>query len=163
MALKKRSSKKEGASTLPSVDLKIAGAGVVKIKDLIARVLVIQRISSLLSILFYIIWIPVGAFFLWFIVANFKLGAFDQLMQPKQEALSESSTQPQNAPSETTVPGIGKVNVACVQSNLSEEAILKMVQDGGTQKFTEEEKTKLEPCIVEKDSSTAAPAASPSQ
>lgn len=163
MALKKTSSKKDGGSNLPSVNLKIAGAGVVKIKDLLAKVLVIQRISLLLPILFYLVWIPVGAFFLWFIVANFKLGAFDQLMQPKPSVAGESASRPQNAPAETTIPGVGKVNVACVQSNLSEDAILKMVQNGGTEKLTAEENAKLEPCVVEKESSPSEPTASPNQ
>ncbi len=154
MALKKTSSKKDGGSSLPSVDLKIAGAGVVKIKDLLAKVLVIQRISSLLSILFYLIWIPVGAFFLWFIIANFKLGAFDQLMSSKKNSVGDSESQSQNVPTETSLPGVGKVNIACVQSNLSEDAISRMVQNGGTEKLTADEKAKLEPCVVEKETNS---------
>ncbi len=163
MALRKTLQKKDGGSSLPSVDLKIAGVGVVRIKDLLAKVLVIQRISSLLSILFYLIWILVGVFFLWFIIANFKLGAFDQLMQSKQSPTSDSAAQPQNAPTETNLPGVGKVNVACVQSNLSEDAILKMVQNGGTEQLTDDEKSKLEPCVIEKETASTEASPTPGQ
>lgn len=163
MALRKTQTKKDEGSSLPSVDLKVAGAGVVKIKDLLAKVLVIQRISSLLSILFYLVWIPVGLFFLWFIFANFKLGAFDQLMQPKESPTSEAVAQPQNAPTETNLPGVGKVNVACVQSNLSEDAILKMVQNGGIEQLSADEKAKLEPCVVEKEATSTEASPAPKQ
>ena len=69
----------------------------------------------------------VGIFFLWFIVANFRAGAFDQLIS-RPQPVSQTPDQSQT-PAETTVPGIGKVNVACVQKNLSEDSIVKMVQE----------------------------------
>lgn len=150
---------KKNSNPINAIGLKVTGASVVRIKDIIGKFLVLQKISSILSIIFYVIWIPVGIFFLWFIVANFKLGAFDQLMKPPTSQ-NQPTTQTPQTPAETTVPGVGKVNVDCVQNNLSEESIIKMVQDQGTQNLTDDEKAKLEPCVVEK--ATEEPAESPS-
>lgn len=149
---------KKNSNPINAIGLKVTGVNVVRIKDIIGKFLVLQKISSVLSIIFYVIWIPVGIFFLWFIVANFKLGAFDQLMKPRTSQNQPTAQTPQT-PAETIVPGVGKVNVNCVQTNLPEEVIIKIVQDKGTQNLTDDEKSKLEPCIIEAEQST--PEASP--
>lgn len=151
---------KKNGNPVKVVASKISGTRVVRVRDLLAKVLVFQKIKVFLSIVFYIVWIPVGIFFIWFIIANFRLGAFDQLMKPKQATPVESQASSQ-VPEETTVPGVGKVNINCVQTSLSENTIMKMVQDRGTQNLTDDEKSKLEPCIVEKATPDPNASASP--
>lgn len=122
----------------------------------IKRVVAIINFSSLLSIIFYIIWILIGFFILWFIYANFRLGAFDQLIGRQSQVSAQVDPQTQQ-PTETTVPGIGKVNIECVQTSLSEDSILKMVKDKSNASLTDDEKTKLEKCIIEKEQAAASP------
>ena len=116
------------------------------------------KIKIALSLLFNIIWIIIGIFILIFIWANFKQGAFKGLLSgaPQQEAPSAAQ-----APTETDLPGVGKVNIECVQNSLSQESIQKLLTDGGTSNFTAEENEKLDPCIVAKEEAT--PAESPSK
>lgn len=151
MAVKKNSDKKDSAGSGKNLaGLKIRSANVFKIKNLIVKVFGFLKFNSVLSIIFYIIWIPVGIFLLWFIVANFRLGAFDQLMAPQKTPSQGQPTGSSQAPTETTIPGIGKVNISCVQKNLNEEAIVKIVQEKSDKSLTDDEKSKLAPCIVEK-------------
>lgn len=109
---------------------------------------------QVLATLFFVIWILVGLFFLAFIYGNFKQGAFKALFAKRS---TQAPTQV-DAPTETTLPGIGKVNISCVQA-LGNETIQKILSSG-TKDLTSEEKTKFEPCIVEKEE--AAPSISPS-
>ena len=122
----------------------------------IKRVIAIVNFSSLLSIIFYIIWILIGLFILWFVYANFRLGAFDQLMGRQSNVSAQADPQTQQ-PTETTVPGIGKVNIECVQTSLSEDSILKMVKDKSNASLTDDEKAKLEKCIIEKEQAAVSP------
>ncbi len=147
---------KKTVNRIKAVGLKITGVNVVRLKDVIGKFLVLQKIVSILSIIFYLIWIMIGSFLVWFIIANFRLGAFDQLMRQGPSSPSQQMPQAQQTPEETTVPGVGSVNVNCVQKNLSEDLIIKMVQDKGTQNFTEDEKSKLAPCIIKAESPTDA-------
>lgn len=125
----------------------------------IKRLFAFNYVSSFLSIIFYVIWILIGLFVLWFIYANFRLGAFDQLIGKQRQVSAQSAADPQSQqPTETTVPGIGKVNIACVQTSLSEESILKMVKDKSSASLTSDEKAKLEKCIIEKDQAAPSPA-----
>ncbi len=117
-----------------------------------------DKVIKFLAFLFFFIWILVGLFFLVFIYGNFRQGAFRNLFSKAQPQASQGQMQ---APTETTLPGIGKVNIACVQSALSSDAIQKIVTDGNTYKLTDAEKSKFEPCIVEKEQAT--PSASPTK
>lgn len=113
----------------------------------------LSAVPVILSVIFYIIWIVVGIALVLIIYGNFKQGAFKALF-------STPSPPPQvETPTETTIPGVGKVSIACVQSALTPEAIQKILADGNTSKLTSEEKEKFEPCIVEAE--TATPEASP--
>jgi hypothetical protein len=113
----------------------------------------LKNLYESLGILFFLIWILIGLFFILFIVANFRQGTFKYLFG------SSPQTQEQvQAPTEAPLSGIGKVNIACVQEALSEEAIQKIITEKSTSSLTDEEKTKFEPCVVEKES----PASSPS-
>ena len=62
------------------------------------------------------------------------------------------STQVGQVPTETDLPGVGKVNIACVQSSLSAEAVQKLVASSNASTLTEEERASLAPCIVEAES-----------
>lgn len=117
-------------------------------------VLNVDRANKFLALIFFIIWILIGLLILLFIWANIKQGAFDGLFRPRTQAPAQTQ-----APNEAKLPGIGTVNVECVQGSLTDEAIGKIVQEGDTSKLTDEEKGKLEPCIVQKEETT--PSASP--
>lgn len=110
---------------------------------------------QILATLFFIIWILVGIFFLVFIYGNWRQGAFRGLLTKPQPVPQQQS----QAPVETDLPGIGKVNIACVQNSLSTDAIQKLAQNGNTSTLTDDEKAKLEPCITQKEEAT--PSTSP--
>lgn len=155
MAVKKVASKKEtqvGTATAQK-DKPIALA-TSAIREKISKLLVLGKITVFLSIVFYVIWILIGLFLLWFLFANFKLGAFDQLLG-KRQAAPQSQTADQ-VPTETSLPGIGTVNISCVQQNLTQDVITKLVQDKSDKNLTAEEKQKLAPCVVAPESSPSA-------
>ena len=116
------------------------------------------KIKIALSLLFNIIWIIIGIFILIFIWANFKQGAFKGLLNQAPQQQAPAAAQ---APTETDLPGVGKVNIECVQNSLSQETIQKLLTDGGTTNFTAEEKDKLAPCMVAGEEAT--PSESPSK
>jgi len=110
----------------------------------------LKNLFESLGILFYLIWILIGLFFSVFIVANIRQGAFKYLF-----GSAPQSQQQMDAPTETALPGIGKVDIACVQKALSEEAIQKIIVEKSTASLTDEEKVKFEPCVVEKESAAS--------
>lgn len=113
----------------------------------------LDRGHKILSLIFYIIWIPIGLVFLLSVYANFRQGAYKNLLNPA--AAPSSQTGQPNAPAEADLPGVGMVNVSCVQSALNSEAIQKIIAAGNTSNLSDDEKSKLQPCIV-------SPPASPS-
>lgn len=116
---------------------------------------VIVKLIKFLAVIYLLIWILIGILILIFIYGNFKQGAFNGLFSPRPPQ-QQTQVQP---PAETDLPGIGKVNIQCIQDSLSKETIQKIVETGDASKLTDEEKGKLEPCIVEKEE--ASPSASP--
>lgn len=112
----------------------------------------LPKIKDVLATIFYLVWIPIGVFLLFFIVMSFRQGAFNSVLGKSPTA---NTSQTQQQPTETQISGVGTVNIACVQSNLSQEAIQKIVTIGDTSTFTAEEKTKLEPCITQKEQPAA--------
>ena len=162
MAVKRKLTKIEDKSVKATAQTsKPILLAVSSIRMTIAKIASFQMVSQLLSTVFYIIWILVGIFFLWFIVANFRVGAFDQLIS-RPQPVSHPPDQSQT-PAETAVPGIGKVNVACVQKNLSEESIVKMVQEKSDKSLSDDEKKKLAECVLEKASPVTQASPSPKQ
>ncbi len=155
MAVRKVALKKErligGATAQKDKPITLATSAV---REKISKLLVLGKVTVFLSIVFYLIWILIGLFLLWFLFANFKLGAFDQLLG-KRQAAPQSETADQ-VPTETSLPGVGTVNISCVQQNLTQDAIAKLVQDKSDKNLTDDEKTKLEPCIVAPESSPSA-------
>ncbi len=109
----------------------------------------VDKTNKFLALIFFIIWILIGLLILLFIYANVKQGAFNGLFRPRTQAPQETQV-----PKETIIPGVGTVNVECVQSSLTDEAISKIIQEGNTSKLTNEEEGKLEPCIIKKEEAT---------
>src|SRR3989344_8010189 len=71
------------------------------------------KLIKILAAIYLVIWILIVIFFLIFIYGNWRQGAFSGLFSKPQA--------PQNqvqAPVETDLPGVGKVNIACVQNSL---------------------------------------------
>ncbi len=106
----------------------------------------LKRANEILGIIFYAIWILVGLFFLLFIYGNIRQGALTGLFRS-----SEVQNEQAQPPTETTIPGVGKVNIGCIQESLTTDAIQKILSSGNTSSLTGEEKAKLEPCILEKE------------
>ncbi len=164
MALKRKSVKREvRADHATAQKDKPISLATFAIRQKVSKVLTLSAVSSFLSIVFHIIWILIGFFVIWFLIANLRLGAFDQLMgtQKSAQTAPQDTTQTQ-APAEADVPGIGRLNVACVQKNLDSTAISKIVQDKSDKSLTDAEKKKLAECVVSQESTPAA-SASPKQ
>lgn len=107
-----------------------------------------------LSVVFYLIWIVVGLLILLLIFGNYRQGAFDGLFAPRSSAPAAAE---QNIPTDTDLPGVGKVNIACVQDSLSAETIQKLVEAGNASSLTADEKKQLDPCIIDTAEITASP------
>ena len=114
----------------------------------------IHRIKDLLSLVFYLEWIVIGLFFLLLISSQLRQGAFKELLSPKNTAPAVDSSQ---VPAETDLPGIGRVNIACVQKALKPESIQKLLQNGSANFLEGEEKTNFQTCIVSAESPTPSP------
>ena len=100
---------------------------------------------KILSFFFYLIWIIIGVFLIF-------QGVYTAVLSRKAPSQTQQTTDTQ-APSEVDLPGIGKVNVKCVQGALSQESIQKILQEENTQSLQGEEKEKFEKCVVEKAAS----------
>lgn len=105
---------------------------------------VIDRVHKFLGLIFYLIWIPVGLVFLLSVYANFRQGAYSGLFDTSGSLQNQQAA----APAEADLPGVGLVNVSCVQNALSTDSIQKIAVEGNTNSLSDEEKAKLEPCIV---------------
>ena len=108
----------------------------------------IHKVTDFLAPLFYFIWILIGLFFLLIIFGQIRQGALQSVIGNS----GAQSTQVGQVPTETDLPGVGKVNIACVQSSLSAEAVQKLVASSNASTLTEEERASLAPCIVEAES-----------
>lgn len=157
MAVKKTPVKKEDKSekAVAQKDKPISLA-TDSVKSTFAKAKAVRSVGSVLPTIFFIIWIVIGLFLLWFIYVNFKVGAFDTLMGKSPANSAQSQSQQAQAPTETTVPGIGKVNIECVQTSLSQDAIMKMVQEKSDKSLSADDKKKLQSCIVGTGSTTEA-------
>ncbi len=118
----------------------------------------LKSITFSLSIIFFLIWIVIGAFLLVVIVQSLRQGAFAGLFSSPQSTPTSAGSQ---EASQTLIPGIGLVDVNCVKQAISTDSIQKIVSEGSTSSLSAEEKTKLEPCILQKEASSPSP--SPAQ
>lgn len=114
----------------------------------------IRRLRSLailktLKFVFLVIWILVGLFVLAFIVQGTRRGMFDYVLFGKVPQTQQASNM--EAPIETTLPKIGKINIACAEKALKPESIQKLVGefDYDITKLTPGEKTEFEKCVTE--------------
>ena len=115
-----------------------------------------RGIKTTLAIIFYLQWIIIGLFFLLLIYGQIRQGVIQSILS--QPADTNQTVQDSQIPTETSLPGVGLVNIECVQNTLSDETIQKILTDGTTNTLTEEERTSLQPCIVEPE---AAPTPTP--
>lgn len=114
-----------------------------------------QKINVYLATIFLLIWIFVGLFATLVVLQSVKQGFLNGIFGQAQAPASQA--QPQT---EADLPGAGKVNIACTEQALSQDAIQKVMTKGDTSVLTADEKAKLEPCIVAPVST--APTATPS-
>lgn len=114
-----------------------------------------QKINVYLATIFLLIWIFVGLFATLVVLQSIKQGFLNGIFSKTQAPVSQA--QPQT---EADLPGVGKVNIACTEQALSQDAIQKVMTKGDTSVLTADEKTKLEPCIVAPAGTT--PTATPS-
>src|SRR3990167_8596126 len=106
------------------------------------------KILHALAAIFFVIWIFIGVFVLLLLADGFKRGAYQGLFG-RQSQQQQSQAQAPQPPTDVDLPGIGKVNVECAQSTLSDESIQKNVTEESTKSLTAEEKASIEKCIVE--------------
>ena len=119
----------------------------------------LDKVSKILSVAFFAIWILVGVFALLVILQGFRQGAYSNLLSFKETPSVSDTEVPQiESPSTVNLEGIGAVDVACAQSALSGATIQKLVESKDINTLTAEERTKFEPCLVD-----ATPSASPAQ
>lgn len=114
-------------------------------KLLSLTIIAYKTIKEILLLSFVVLWIIIGGFFIWFIGANFSHGSFEGLMKKPQ---AETAASEKFSPTEVNLPGVGQVNVSCVQGSLPEESIVKVIQQGNTDSLTADEKAELEKCKV---------------
>ena len=113
----------------------------------------LHLLKDTLTPVFLVIWIIIGLFFLLVIYSQVKQGAVRQLItSPKQEAAPQ--VEP---PTETSLEGIGKINIACVQEKVTSENIQKAIDAKSVDVLEGEDKTKFESCIVEKEVPSPSP------
>lgn len=113
----------------------------------------IHRINEVLATIFYVLWIAIGLFVALTIYSQIRQGVLSSMMAPASQAPQVS------APAETNLPGVGTVNISCVQQALDSATIQKLVQAGDASTLTADEKAKLAPCITAAES--PAPSTSP--
>ena len=104
------------------------------------------KILHALAAVFFVIWILIGIFVLLLFADGFKRGAYQGLFGRQSQ---EQQTQAPQMPTDVDLPGIGKVNVECAQSALTDESIQKIVAEESTKSLTADERASFEKCIVE--------------
>ncbi len=112
-----------------------------------------------LAFVYLIIWILIGAFVGLVIIQSLRQGAFAGLFGSRPAPAADTS----QASSQTIIPGIGLVDVACVKQALPQETIQKIVTAQDASGLTDDEKKKLEPCVLQKEAASPSPSASPSK
>lgn len=118
---------------------------------------ILHKIKDFLAVIFYVLWIVIGIFFLLIIYGQVRGGALSSFIgSPPTTTSSQMQT-----PTETELPGIGTVNIDCVKGALKPESLQKLASSGDASFLQGDEKTNFEACIVSKESPS--PSASPSK
>lgn len=110
------------------------------------RIVAVPKVMMILAAVFLVTWTLIGLSILTLLVQGQRKGAFLGLANPPTTQ-GQGQAQ-QQVPTETVLPGVGKVNIACVQSALSPESIQKLVSAGDASFLEGEEKTEFEACLV---------------
>lgn len=116
---------------------------------------IVQRLMIYLGLVTMIVWFVIGLYFLPIIYTSVKSGQYFASLGISRSTASPEPTTPSTT--EATLPGIGKVNIACAQNALPVEALQKIVADKNVNSLTDEQRKKFEPCVTEKDTSSPAP------
>ena len=104
----------------------------------------IHKVNDILSLIFHLIWIVIGLFILVLIYGQIRSGALSQAIGMGQPTGNYQSS----APTETDLPGIGRVNVDCVRTGLKPESIQKILESSSSAGLSADEKATLDKCIV---------------
>jgi len=118
-----------------------------------------KAVALTLAIIYLITWILIGVFVGLVIILSLRQGAFAGLFGSRPATVSEGN----QSAAQTIIPGVGLVDVACVKQALPQETIQKIITTGNTSALTEDEKAKLEPCIIQKEAASPSPSPSPSK
>ena len=110
------------------------------------KIVAVPKVMMTLAAIFLITWTLIGISLLLLVVQAQRKGTFKGLTNPAQTQ-SQSQTQ-QQVPEETEIPGIGRVNIACVQNALPIESIQKLLSAKDISALEGEERTKFEACLV---------------
>lgn len=116
----------------------------------------LHKLTDILAFTFYLVWIIIGLFVILLVFQGLKKSAFSGMLSSNNPYSAE---QPQ-VPAETDLPGIGRVNVDCVRTNLKTESIQKILESSSSAGLPEDENTKLDSCIVSGDASQPSPSPS---
>lgn len=103
----------------------------------------------LMAVVSMIIWIFVGGLLSTFIVQGWRSGMLERFLSTEPPRQIQQEKVP--TPVEANLPGIGRVNIECVKTALSDSSIKKMIQAENTNVLKEDEKARFEECIVKTD------------
>ncbi len=120
----------------------------------------LQKVLSYLAVAFTVVWLVIGIFVLLVIIQGFRRGAYTGLLSSADTTQQQTSQDNTTQPTEADLPGIGRVNISCVQQALSPESLQKVLQSKDISVLQGDEKAKFQACITQP--ATPAPSASPS-
>jgi hypothetical protein len=132
-----------------SINLKTVKSGTIIEKVLMSKINLaskLEKINIYLTTIFLLLWIFIGIFGSLVVIQSVKQGFLKGVFSSSVQTPASASQAP--AQTEADLPGVGRVNIACVQQALSSDAIQKVLTAGNTDGLTDTEKTKLAPCIV---------------
>lgn len=107
------------------------------------KIVAVPKAMMILAAVFLVTWILIGLSILILIVQGQRSGVFSSLTNAPA-----AQNQSPRVPTETEIPGVGRVKIACVQSALKPESIEKLLSAGNISVLEGEEKTKFEACLV---------------
>lgn len=111
---------------------------------------------KLVALVYLVVWVLIGIFVLAFIVKGTQKGMFNYVLFDKTPP---AQAAPQGeVPTETDLPKIGTINIACAEAALTPESIQKLVgeYDYDITKLNADEKSSFEKCIVKPPVATPA-------